>query len=218
MPFLRPLAGHEGNVTCLAFSPDGKFLATGGADQVVIVWRVDHFFSRTDIPEPSDTLENLWARLEDPDARQAYQAIAQLAFTPEETLAFLGKRLRPVPRIDDKIIIAHLHRLGSENFAVRQRANAALEKLGVQSIHLMRTVVKNPPSLEAKRRLELLLEKLDDSPENTDQLRANRALTLLICIGTAESRQILGELAQGAPGAWLTIEAQDTFQRWRLKR
>ena len=30
--------GHKGNVTALAFSPDGKTIASGGADNAVIVW------------------------------------------------------------------------------------------------------------------------------------------------------------------------------------
>jgi WD40 repeat protein len=218
MPFLRPLAGHQGKITCLAFSPDGKFLATGGADQLVMIWRVDHFFTRTDVPEVNATLDELWTRLEDPDARQAFQAIAQLAVTPQETLAFLGKHLRPVPRIDDKMIAPHIHKLGSENFAIRQRANAALEKFGVQGVHLMREAVKNPPSLEMKRRLELLLEKLDNPLGDAGQLRAYRALTLLVWIGTGESRQLLEELSQAAPAAWLTTEARDSLQRWRWKK
>src|SRR4051794_37937076 len=29
---------HDGWVTCLAFAPDGKALATGGADQIVRLW------------------------------------------------------------------------------------------------------------------------------------------------------------------------------------
>src|SRR5262249_39714501 len=33
------LQGHKGAVHCVAFSPDGLSLATGGADGVVIVWR-----------------------------------------------------------------------------------------------------------------------------------------------------------------------------------
>lgn len=30
--------GHKGNVTALAFSPDGKSIASGGADNAVIIW------------------------------------------------------------------------------------------------------------------------------------------------------------------------------------
>lgn len=35
---LRSLDGHKGQVTALEFSPDGRFLASGGTDGVVIIW------------------------------------------------------------------------------------------------------------------------------------------------------------------------------------
>ena len=33
--------GHSDEVTALGFSPDGKVLATGGADRAVILWNVE---------------------------------------------------------------------------------------------------------------------------------------------------------------------------------
>jgi WD40 repeat protein len=34
------LAGHTDTVTCLAFSPDAKYLATGSNDRNTIIWNV----------------------------------------------------------------------------------------------------------------------------------------------------------------------------------
>lgn len=38
-PSLLTLRGHEGWVNAVAFSPDGKHLVTGGADDTVKVWK-----------------------------------------------------------------------------------------------------------------------------------------------------------------------------------
>ena len=38
---LHLLEGHDGNALCLGFAPDGKLLATGGADATVRVWRCE---------------------------------------------------------------------------------------------------------------------------------------------------------------------------------
>jgi WD40 repeat protein len=35
---LLTLAGHEGEVLCVVYSPDGKYLASGGTDQTVRIW------------------------------------------------------------------------------------------------------------------------------------------------------------------------------------
>ncbi|XP_049322801.1 telomerase protein component 1 [Astyanax mexicanus] len=45
-PWVQPsavsvLRGHSGGVTCLAFSPDGDHLLSGGKDKALMVWKVD---------------------------------------------------------------------------------------------------------------------------------------------------------------------------------
>ncbi len=38
---LRTLPGHEGMVVSVAFTPDGKFLVSGGDDRAVILWDLE---------------------------------------------------------------------------------------------------------------------------------------------------------------------------------
>ena len=73
--------------------------------------------------------------------------------------------------------------------------------------------LQKPANLEAKRRLETLLEKLDRPMEVADHVRAYRSLILLQRINTTASRQLLEELAQGTPGVWLTVEARESLRR-----
>jgi len=73
--------------------------------------------------------------------------------------------------------------------------------------------VAHPPSREVLRRAEALLSKLNRRRLDPEQTRAARAVDVLEQIGTPEARQLLEALAQGAPGAWLTDQAQAVLHR-----
>jgi periodic tryptophan protein 2 len=76
---LDRLAGHEGPVSCLAFTPDGASLVSGSWDNTVRVWSV---FSRTPSSEPLPLQANALALAVRPDAREACVATldGQLTF------------------------------------------------------------------------------------------------------------------------------------------
>lgn len=208
----RLIGGHLGRITCVTFSPDGKFLATGGTDRVVYIWPVEPFVKRARPAELKVNVAEFGS-----DAGKDYRAIAHLAQKPKEALALVRLHLKPVPRADAKIVAQQVRDLGSQNFAIRRRAQAALEQLGDQAAHLLIDALQHSSDLEVKRRLDELLTRLDRPFEDPAQLRAYRCLILLERIGTAESREFLEELAQGAPAAWLTIEARRSLERHARK-
>jgi hypothetical protein len=99
--------------------------------------------------------------------------------------------------------------LDADAFAVRQKAAEELEKLGVATEPALRKALKGQPSIELKRRIEQLLDRL--------RLEVLRALEVLERLDTPESRQLLEKLAAGPGDAWLTKEAKASTRRLASK-
>ena len=105
--------------------------------------------------------------------------------------------------------------LDAEEFDVREKASAELEKLGEAAAAACRRTLAGEPSAEVRRRLETLLKGQDEawsggSPEN---LRLLRALETLEFSASPEAKTVLQRFARGAPGAALTEEAKASLGR-----
>jgi hypothetical protein len=149
------------------------------------------------------------------DAHIAWQAIWALSAVPVQTVPFVKARLQPAAavKVDARQIARWIADLDSGQFTVRERACRELEKLRDQAAAPVRHAFTKPASLEAKRRLENVIERLVDHDPPPEQLQALRALQVLETIGDDEARQVLKKLASGATEAILTQEAQATLER-----
>jgi RNA polymerase sigma factor (sigma-70 family) len=208
----RKFAGHQGHLTCVAFAPNGRLMASGGSDASVLIWDVTGHRRRLGPPSPRLTpgqLERLWSDLAATDAVAAYQAICTLRASPEQAVPLLDGHLKPVPHADLKLLAEALRNLDNDHFKVRNQAAKELERLGEAAEAALRQVLVSKPSLEVRQRVEQLLTRL----EGAEPLRTSRALEVLEHIGDAEARQVLAALAQGAPQARRTTEAQAALNR-----
>src|SRR5258708_25213383 len=70
--------GHSGAVQALAFSPDGRWLASGGYDKVIIVWNLSSGREEFRLGGQKDTIAPPQQPLEK-------EAISSLAFNPDGT-------------------------------------------------------------------------------------------------------------------------------------
>jgi hypothetical protein len=216
------LAGHLGVLHEIAFSPDGRSLVTGSDDTTALVWDLTgRLTGGPDWGKPmSDAqLDAAWAELASDDAAKAYHAIRRLAASPESAVSYLAKQLTPVPAVDEAKVTDLIKELDSDQFETRERVIAELKKLGDVASNLLERARKETTSEEARRRIESLTEEIAKQQRNLtpDQLRALRAVETLEFAGTPAARVALQRMATGAPGARLTEDARDSFERLRKR-
>jgi WD40 repeat protein len=209
--------GPAGAINCLAFSPDGLTLASGGVDTTVILWDVGGVAGQEPLTLTAGELDASWKTLAKSEGQTAFAAQRRLIASPAETVAFLKTQLRPVAvaKVDEKKAAQLVADLDSETFDVRDRANQALEKLGNLAEPALRKGRAGNISLEMRRRIDDLLDKLEHGIPTAEQLQAVRAVEVLERVGTSAARELLASLAEGAPSAVLTQDALRALRRMK---
>jgi WD domain, G-beta repeat len=210
---LYELPGHRGAVTGLTFARQGHTLVTGSQDTTVLLWEVGGLLRGGRMPavQLSDAeLKALWERLSSPEAADVSLAMQTLTRAQDQAVAFAGERVEPVS--GDKVT-RWLADLDSDHFAVRERATKELTRLGKFAEPALRRALRARPSLEVRRRIEGLLNKLSGPHLAPEYLRAVRAVEVLEMIGTPQARKVLERLATGAAEAELTGQAKAALRR-----
>jgi hypothetical protein len=141
------------------------------------------------------------------DAAKAQEAIWTLASAGPDVFPFLEGVL-PRPGVEAKInkLIAEL---ADPVFVVRDNAMKQLADLADEAEPSLARAAATVTDLETRRRIELLLRKLEERTTAKWSVQVRRALAVLEYSGTEEARALLERIAQAAPqGPFLqTVQA-----------
>jgi RNA polymerase sigma factor (sigma-70 family) len=212
----KSLPGHEGDVTALAFAPDARTLVSGGSDTTALVWdltgRLEGGKLRPANLSQND-LELAWTDLRGDSGARAYAALWALAASPKQALPLLRDALPRAAAPEAGRVAQLIADLDDDDFNKREKATDELVKIGEPAEPALKKALEGKPSVEMRRRLEYLLERMRESPGSGERLRQARALEVLEVMGTPEARAVLEGLAKGAADAWLTREAKAALAR-----
>src|SRR5439155_2651592 len=160
----REFTGLHGNPLSLAFSPDGKLLATGCSDTTVLFWDTTGALrAGAGGKLPPEELDGAWSDLASPDAAAGYRAMRKLAAAPAVAAPFLAKKVRPAggKPVDAREMARLVAELDDDRFAVREKAARELEALGKAAVPALRTALAGEPTAEVRRRVRPMLERLE---------------------------------------------------------
>jgi hypothetical protein len=215
---VQRLEGFRSLSSKLAFSPDGRRLASALCNDTVLVWDVRRAarLEGTGKKLTQEVMDRLWGDLALADGARAYSAITAFQESPDEAVALLARRVRPVPAAEAARVQQLIRSLDSEMFMEREASARELKELTPRFRATLRKALEAPGSLEVKRRLEAILT---EAPRQLplELLRTVRSIQTLERIGSPEARRILGVLAEGAADAHETRAARMALDRLTMR-
>ncbi len=194
------LKAHRHRLTALAFSPDGKMLASA-SDGTVHLW--DLPTPRSSAKMTSDDLEVAWKELVNRDAERAYRSIATLSRAPAASVPFLTQKLKSAILIDQALADRLIAGLDDKDFEIREKSSREISKLGPWLRPRLEKALGEKPSLELTTRIRALLAEPEKSwfaiePVPQEALQVIRAVEALKAAGTPGARKALEELAESS--------------------
>jgi WD40 repeat protein len=215
------LARHEKGTRCVAFSPDGNLLATGSEDKTALLWDVSAIMRASEqkaAERPLGDLQPLWLALTNDNAVKAFDAILAMSESSKQTVPFLRTKLRPIAAVEKATIEKIFKDLDGDDFSARDRASQELSNLGEGAEPVLREKLSKEIAVEARDRIEKLIEKCKGHNPPPEILGAVRGIEVLERIGSDDAVAILESLAKGIPSARQTQEAKDSLKRLRERK
>jgi WD40 repeat protein len=205
------------------FSPDGSLLAvprrTKEREAVITLYDMPKG-RREPLPGKLQTeqLETLWQDLTVDNDFRLQRVFASFRAAPADTAAFLGKKLNPVGEAEKTRIKALLNNLDADEPKTREKAMENLQELAAAFEPLLAGVARDHEPGEVRNRVRFILRQQREKAVPQKLLVQIRALIVLEQLGTAQARQALEKMANGAAGARVTEEAKQAFERLREKK
>jgi hypothetical protein len=185
-------------ISCLIFLP-GLHAEAAPADNAI---------------EKAD-LERAWTVLAASNNAEALRSLLVLSRAPKDSVPFVSTRMKLLLSGEAPARITELiEDLDSPKFAVRDKAGKELEAVIEEAAPHLQKVLNGKPSLEVRRRVELLLSRGRAAEALwARQAQTRRALSLLEVIGSGPAREMLEAIARDAREEWLAKEAEAALKR-----
>lgn len=213
---------HGTAVLSACWSGDGKRFVTGGVDGTTLVWEVPGAAREpspaavTTRPADGADLTAMWDDLAGDDAGKAFRAVLGLAAGGDRAVE-LVRRNAKVPGAgwaeDIRRLVAGL---SANTYNQRQKSHEELRKLGPNALAALEEALRKPESLEARVRLEGIVEALRKSGEASgEELRSLRAVSVLERAGGPAAETVLRSIAAGVDGLRVTDAAKAALTRMK---
>ncbi|MBM4067504.1 MAG: hypothetical protein FJ271_00960 [Planctomycetes bacterium] len=215
---LPPLMGHQGVVSSVVFTPDGKRLLSMDGQSTKLEWdvrRLGKVLTAKLRPPTDEEMAELWEGLGETDAFQTFRSVRWMSADPKRAVAFLESRLQAVPAGNADKIAQLVGELQNQNGAARRKAMAGLREHGEAALGALLQMAQNNQGFN--QNVVMMIQKLDRVYTTGDRQRAVRAVPVLEQVGTDEAKQLLEKLAKGAAGARLTVAAKDALERIKVR-
>ncbi len=197
----------------LAFTPDGKHLATIGSTAPLYLWDVRGAFRNFPTKLDRPTTEALWCDLLGDDASISYLALQRLAAAPETTVPYVREKVPPAAVPDAEAVKRWIDALGAPAFRDRETAMKELKKSSAAIVAELRAARDATPSPEVHERLAKILATT--YPETPESVRRTRIVELVEWCGTPDAKRLLADWSAGAKGSLLAAEAKAARERLR---